>query len=324
MLEYHRDLGYPVICFTEGHLVKYLPDFVLPYVIEYDDLPTHRLVAKTGIGYSNAMNDGILHEGHRLYSIVTNSKIFFMSFLNGYDTYIWLDSGIEHGDPVTTSIAKETLEDISSDERSRLNLINYPTTVNLGINMYNVSSNLFSIKSTSMTLILSEYTKILEHVRDNGYICLEEQIFALVYLEIPSTFSVRFTDYRALSNGGKYIRCDVGVIMRNIDIVPTNMRDSLVHMFLDSLSTGNLRLSPDELLYYIYKLANYSEVIRRIIYHILKYKSYENDPKYKGRYDMVSKIKEYGTNVTCEKKFNSFYEYLKEFPYDRTIIRTMF
>jgi len=329
MLEYHRKFNMPTYCFTESHLVEYLPDFVTPIVVEYEDLPSHDLIPMKGRGYANTMTDmNTVHPGHRLYSVVTNSKILFMSMVNEeYDTYVWLDSGIEHLDPCPEQFALESMDDIVSDTKSRIHMINYPNYINLDYNMYNVASGLFSIKKKDMTVLVEEYKNILVELKNKGYICLEEQVYTILYQRLEHLFSVRFTDYRLLTNT-KYIRMDKDVILRNIDNSPQHITLQLVDRFLDSISTGNLRLDPQELLDKLALYLKHSTVIARILYHCIKFKNYVNDVRFKGRFDIIGQMKSKGiteetlSNIEFER-YNSMYEYLNKCPRDRTIIRTV-
>lgn len=329
MLEYHRVFNVPVYCFTEEHIVHLLPDFAIPIVLPFEQLPTHKLIKEHGKGYDNVMIGDSVHPGHRLYSIVTNSKIFLMSMLDKeYDTYVWIDSGIEHGDPVPDHVAIETYNNIITSTKSHLNIINYPTSINLDKNMYNVASGIFSLKKKDIKLLLESYKELLEQCYNIGYICLEEQIFTMLYMRHGSDmFDISFTDYRVLSNG-KYYRTDYRVILNNIYYAPISISIDICNRFLDSISSGSTRISPQDLLeYLIHIYVKLRDVrIERIFKHILVYKNYVNDPKYKGRYNAVEKLQQH--NITLDKLqhvelCNSMQEYLIRYPYERTIIRTI-
>lgn len=328
MLEYHRRFGLPVYCFTEEDLVQYLPDFVTPIVIPYESLPTKDLVPLVGKGYNNVMIGTEVHSGHRPYSIVTNSKIFFISLVpNKYDTYVWLDSGIEHGDPAPEHIALETMSNMIDDDKSILNMINYPTYISLDHNMYNVASNMFSIKHKDIDTIIEVYKRALKYCYDMGYICLEEQVFAIVYQSLKDLFKVRFTDYRVLTNG-KYYRTDYHVILRNITVTPPHIAKDIIHTFLESLSTGNLRMDPKDILDYMIRsyYVTHDETISRIFKHLLLYKNFSNNPNYKNRYDIVGKLVSHEIKLDKLEDIqscNSMHEYMKNYPYDRTIISTL-
>lgn len=328
MLEYHRRFGVPVFCFTEEDMVEYLPDFVKPIVIPFEELPAKEYIPITGKGYKNVMVGNLVHEGHRLYSIVTNSKMFFMSLIpEKFDTYVWLDSGIEHGDPASEYIALESYSDIVSNPKSTLSLINYPTHINLDANMYNVASNMFSIKHADINNILDVYKRSLQYCSNIGYICLEEQVFAITYQSMKDIFSVRFTDYRILTNG-KYYRSDHHVILNNMMIAPKHIANEILIKFLESLSTGNLRMNPTDILDYLIRAyyVTQDETIARIFKHLILYKNFTNNPNYKGRYDIVGKLSQHG--IKLDKldhitPYSSFHEYMKNRPFDRTIISTL-
>lgn len=329
MLEYHRRFNVPVYCYTEEHIVHMLPDFIIPIVIPLDELPSKQLIRTTGKGYEHVMVGNTVHDGHVLYSIVTNSKIFFMSMIpEEYDTYVWLDSGIEHADPAPEHVALETYNDTVNNPKSRINLINYPTHIELDKNMYNVASGMFSIKKKDMSLLLESYREILKQCYNMGYICLEEQIFTMLYLKHKENiFSTSFTDYRLLSNG-KYYRMDHAVILRNIYNCPRDIGRRIVDIFLDTLATGNTKLSPDDMMNYFVQIYNALEDIRvgRIFKHLLMFKIYVNNPKYKGRYNVVSKLIEYGLGLDKLEHIeacSSMHEYYKMYPYERSIISTI-
>lgn len=328
MLEYHRIFNVPVFCFTEEDMVQYLPDFVTPIIVPFEQLPSTEYIPLTGKGYKNVMVGDRVHEGHRLYSIVTNSKMFFMSMIpERYDTYVWLDSGIEHGDPTPKHVALETYEDIVSNPKSTLSLINYPTRINLDANMYNVASNMFSIKHENITEILDVYKRSLLYCSNVGYICLEEQVFGIAYQSLKNVFSIRFTDYRVLTNG-KYYRSDHHVILGNMLTAPNHIAKEILNKFLESLSTGNLRISPTDILDYLIRAyyVTHDETIARIFKHIILYKNFTNNPNYKGRYDLVGKLKQHEISLDKLehiKPYNSFHEYMKNEQFDRTIISTL-
>jgi len=326
MLEYHRRFNVPVYCYTEEDIKDKLPDFVIPIIVPFEDLPSRDLIRTTGKGYDNVMVGDQVHEGHRLYSLVTNSKIFFISMIEEeYDTYVWLDAGIEHGDPVPIHVALETYNNIVDNPKSQINMINYPTEIQLDKNMYNVASGMFSIKKKDISLLLDSYKVILQEVFNMGYICLEEQIFAMLYMKHGrDIFRVSFTDYRVLSNG-KYYRTDQTVILRNIYTVPNDIAIEIVNILLESIATGNSRMQQNDLVNCLLHIYIHMRDIRvaRMFKHILLYNNYTNNPAYKGRHDTVRIIKQYGITIeylnyveTCE----SMCAYLKKYPFERSII----
>lgn len=328
MLEYHRRFGVPVYCYTEEHLKDKLPDFVIPIVLDFDLLYAKSLIRESGKGYNNVMVGNQVHDGHRLYSIVTNSKIFMISNLEPmYDTIIWLDSGIEHVDPAPEHIALETYNNMVQSDKSYVNLINYPTYIQLDNNMYNVASGMFSIKRKDIPILIQSYKEILDQCYNDGYICLEEQVFTLLYLKHKDIFDVSFTDYRVLTNG-KYYRMDYAVIMRNLYVVPKHISDIITNVFLESLSTGNAKLPSNELMDYLILIYNTKQDLRvcRIFKHLLLYKDYTNNPNYKSRYNVVQKLCQ--SNIMLNhlqhiEQHDSMYSYLREYPLERSIISTL-